>query len=42
VVVYKKVGGLYKGFKKRSGVLREGVVGIGVQGLKKLKIGGSV
>ena len=30
VVVYREVGGLYKGSKKRSGVLREGVVGIGV------------
>ena len=30
VVVCRTVGGLRKGSKKRSGVLREGVVGIGV------------
>ena len=30
VVVCKRVGGLHKGSEKRSGVLREGVVGIGV------------
>ena len=30
VVVYKRVGGLYKGSEKRLGVLREGVVEIGV------------
>ena len=39
VVVYRRVGGLCKGSKKRSGVLREGVVRIGVRGLK---VGGSV
>ena len=39
VVVYKRVGGLYKGSKKRSEVLKEGVVGIGVRGLR---VGGSV
>ena len=30
VVVCRRVGGLYKGSEKRLGVLREGVVGIGV------------
>ena len=30
IVVYKKVESLYKGSKKRLGVLREGVVEIGV------------
>lgn len=30
VVVRKRVGGLCKGSEKRPGVLREGVVGIGV------------
>ena len=34
VIVYRRVGGLYKGSKKTSEVLKEGVVGIGVQGLK--------
>jgi hypothetical protein len=29
-VVYKGVGGLYKGSKKRSEVLKEGIVGVGV------------
>jgi hypothetical protein len=30
VVVRRGVGGLYKGFKKRLEVLKEGVVGVGV------------
>jgi len=30
VVVYKGVGGLYKGSKKTLEVLKEGVVGVGV------------
>jgi hypothetical protein len=30
IAVCRRVGGLYKGSKKRSGVLREGIVGIGV------------
>jgi hypothetical protein len=30
VMVYRRVGGLCKGSKKRSEVLKEGVVGIGV------------
>jgi hypothetical protein len=30
VIVYRRVGGFYKGSEKRSGVLREGVVRIGV------------
>jgi len=34
VMVCRRVRGLYKGSKKRSGVLKEGVIGIGVQGLK--------
>ena len=38
-MVYKRVRGLYKKSKKRSEVLKEGVVGIGVQGLR---IGSSV
>jgi len=29
-MVYRRAGGLYKGFKKRSEVLKEGIVGIGV------------
>jgi len=29
-MVYRRVGGLCKGSEKRLGVLREGVVGIGV------------
>ena len=32
IVVRKGVGGLRKGSKKRSEVLKEGVVGIGFQG----------
>jgi hypothetical protein len=39
VMVRRRVRGLRKGSEKRSGVLREGVVGIGVRGLR---IGGSV
>jgi len=39
VVVCRGVGGLHKGSKKTSEVLKEGVVGIGVQGLR---VGGSV
>ena len=42
VTVYKRVRGLRKGSKKRLGVLREGIVGIGVQGSKRLRIGGSI
>jgi hypothetical protein len=38
-VVYRRVRGLYKGSKKRSEVLKEGVVGIEVRGLR---IGGSI
>jgi hypothetical protein len=34
VTVYRRVGGLYKGSEKRSGVLKEGIVRIGVRGLK--------
>jgi len=30
VIVYRRAGGFYKGSEKRSGVLREGIVGIGV------------
>ena len=30
ITVYRRVGGLYKGSKKTSEVLKEGVVGIGV------------
>jgi len=29
-MVYRRVGGLYKGSKKRLEVLKEGIVGIGV------------
>ena len=39
VVVYKRVGGLYKGSKKRLGILREGIVRIEIRGLK---VGGSI
>ena len=35
VVVCRRVGGLRKGSEKRSEVLKEGVVGIGVRGLKE-------
>jgi len=34
VMVRRRAGGLRKGSKKRSEVLKEGVVGIGVRGLK--------
>jgi len=34
VTVRRRVRGLYKGSEKRSEVLKEGVVGIGVQGLR--------
>ena len=33
-MVCKRVGGLRKGSKKRLEVLKEGVVGIGVRGLR--------
>jgi hypothetical protein len=39
VVARRRVRGLHKGSKRRSEVLKEGVVGIEVQGLR---IGGSV
>ena len=42
VTVRRRVRGLHKGSEKRSGVLREGVVGIGVRGSKRLRVGGSV
>ena len=35
VVVRRRVGGLRKGSEKRSEVLKEGVVGVGVRGLKE-------
>ena len=38
VVVRRGVGGLYKGSKKTSEVLKEGVVGIGVRGGRVLSI----
>ena len=34
ITVYRRVRGLYKMSKRRSEVLKEGVIGIGVQGLK--------
>ena len=39
ITVCRRVRGLYKGSRERSEVLKEGVIGIGVQGLR---IGGSV
>ena len=39
IIVCRRVGGLYKGSEKRLEVLKEGVVGIGVRGLR---VGGSV
>jgi hypothetical protein len=42
VTVYRRVRGLCKGSEKRLEVLKEGVVGIGVRGLKRLRVGGSV
>jgi hypothetical protein len=36
------VRGLRKGSKRRSEALKEDIVEIGVQGLKKLRVGGSV
>jgi hypothetical protein len=39
VTLRRRVRGLRKGSEERSGVLREGVVGIGVRGLR---VGGSV
>jgi len=33
-MVCRRVRGIHKGSKKRLGVLKEGIVGIGVQGLK--------
>ena len=38
-MVRGRVRGLYKGSKKGVGVLREGIVGVGVRGLR---VGGSV
>jgi hypothetical protein len=38
-VVYRRVRGLYNRSKKRLEVLKEGIVGIGVRGLR---IGGSI
>ena len=38
-MVYRRVGGLRKGSKKTLEVLKEGVVGIGVRGLRRLRIG---
>jgi hypothetical protein len=35
ITVRRRVGGLRKGSKKRSEVLKEGVVGVGVRGLKE-------
>ena len=42
IVVYKGVEGLRKGSKKTLEVLKEGIVGIGVQDLKRLKVEGSI
>ena len=39
VTVCRRVRGLYKGSEKTSEVLKEGVVGIGVYGLR---VGGSI
>ena len=39
VVARRRVRGLRKGSKRKSEVLREGVVGIGVRGLR---VGGSI
>ena len=37
------IRGLYKVSKKRSEVLKEGIVGVGVQGLRiRVKVGGSI
>ena len=41
-MVCRRVGGFHKGSEKGSGVPREGVVGIGVQGSKEVKGRGSV
>ena len=40
-MVYRRVGGLRKG-SERLEVLVEGVVGIGVRGLKEVRVGVSV
>ena len=37
VTVRRRVRGFYKGSKKRSKVLKEGVIGVEVQGLKEVK-----
>ena len=39
VTVRRRVGGLRKGSKKTSEVLKEGIVGVGVRGLR---VGGSI
>ena len=39
ITVYRRIGGFCKGSKKTSEVLKEGVVRIGVRGLR---VGGSV
>ena len=41
VVVHRRVEGLYKVSKRRSEVLKEGIVGVGVQGSKEVKDRGS-
>ena len=37
VMVYRRVRGLCKGFEKRLEVLKEGIVGVEVQGSKEVK-----
>ena len=39
ITVYKRVRGFYKGSKKRSKVLKEGIIEVKIQGLK---VGGSI
>ena len=42
-MVYRRVRGLRRVFKKRSEVLKEGIVGVGVRGLRiGVRAGGSV
>jgi len=43
IVVYRRVRGLYRVSEKKSEVLKEGMVGVGVQGLRiGVRVGGSV
>jgi hypothetical protein len=42
ITVCRRVRGFRKGSEIGVGVLREGIVGVGVRGLKRLRVGGSI